>query len=302
MEKQRRLCIMISARDRNNLTLKTIESIRLNSKRFDDIIIYVFDNLSKDINNRMNIFSKLLEENIIQYYSFDTKCSTTSCFPKSILFQRWLQMIKIDIQIKTIKKLDSNFKHYFALIDNDMILCPDWDRYFIAACDQITKYEPNIKFLVKFPGGVNQNNSKKYRLECKDKYTEANQFDVFCNNHGGSSGFWFMSYDMLKDLEWPIELLSDSHLKFKKQDVFTWKFLNEKYPNKNYVAAVGPPNDTYPLVLHLGLKLGSICNSLSMNRYGAQYEHINKLDSNINNVSVGELIKLYKNETWATKW
>ena len=302
MEKQKRLCVMIPARDRINLTLKTIESIRLNSKRFNDIVIYVFDNLSKNVNERMTKFSNLLEQNIIQYYSFDTKYSTTSCFPKSIIFQRWIQMVKTDIQIKNIKRIDSNFKNYFSLVDNDMIFCPEWDRYFITACDQITKYEPGIKFLVKFPGGVNPNDAKKYRLECKDKITEANQFDVFCNKHGGSSGFWFMTYDMLKELEWPIELLSDSYLKFKKQDVFTWKFLTDKDPNTNYVAAVSPPSNRTPLILHLGLKWGSLCNSLSMNRYESQFDHIDKLDSNLEKVSVPEIIKLYKDEIWATKW
>jgi len=87
------LYVMIPCRDRLYMTQKTIESIHKYSPVFKRISIYCFDNLSNMDNDRFSHFQRLLKEEKISYYSYDTSESLTNCFGKIITFQRWIQMM-----------------------------------------------------------------------------------------------------------------------------------------------------------------------------------------------------------------
>ena len=65
---KRRLYVIIPCRDRLILTQKCIESLWENSKLFNEIHIYVFDNKSDLDTDRFKIFQQLLKEGKIQYY------------------------------------------------------------------------------------------------------------------------------------------------------------------------------------------------------------------------------------------
>ena len=80
-----RLSVLLTARDRLVLTQKTIESINKSTTLFKEVNIYVFDNLSNPSPERFAIFSKLLKDGKIKYYSYDTMTSLTNCFAKAIV-------------------------------------------------------------------------------------------------------------------------------------------------------------------------------------------------------------------------
>ena len=132
-----KLTVCLTSRDRQILTQKAIESLHTYSTIFDEIDIYVFDNLSVATPERFSIFSRLLKDKKIKFYSYDTKDTLSHCFGKSVIFERWLHMLDIDLKIKNSQKIKED--RYFLLMDNDMIVSENWDQYFICASDFIEK-------------------------------------------------------------------------------------------------------------------------------------------------------------------
>ena len=194
------LNVMISCRDRINLTQKTIESVHKYSTIFQKIRIFCFDNLSCLDSERLSIFQKLLKEGLIQYYSFDTSESLYNCFGKTISFQRWIQMMKDEIIIlnqhqKNIREKEKTFsEYYYLLLDNDMILCDKWDQYFVSAADCC---KDCAYFLVKWPGGCLDKNRPFEKNKILNKFNPSETFEVINDHVGGSSALWFMTKRML---------------------------------------------------------------------------------------------------------
>jgi len=301
-----RLSVLLTSRDRPILTQKCIESIHKTSKLFKEVNIYVFDNLSNPDEKRLGLFSKLLKEEKIKYYSYDTPISLCDCFGKAIAYNRWINMMKTEHDIREVTKTNS-LKDYYILIDNDMILGPDWDKFFITANDELLSREPDIHFMVKYPGGLTERNinkpsSNKYKLTTPNNI----EFDVVCTNWGGGSGFWFMNYEQLLKTKWETELFSNVYKRFKRHDTISWSRINNKSKNIiNYVAGIKPPDDN-PLVLHIGGVLNcSMCNVLTK-QGPSEYK---KVKSNfiikelaLANMSSLDIYNKYKSFKTATDW
>lgn len=262
-----RLSVIIPTRDRNILTIKAIESVRKTSKLFKEVNIYVFDNLTNPSIKRIELFSKLLSDRKIQYYSYDTDISLNSCFAKAIVFQRWIQMMKTSHELKVHTDRNNMLEDYYLLLDSDMIIGDGWDKYFLAANKSLDKTEPDLHFFVKFIGGIPKSArehpaTRTYNITCPN----GEEFKTMCSIHGGGSGFWFMNYSQLCKLEWPIEGLLNTYKQFKRQDTTSWALIKQKYnmtPTR-YVAGVIPPDKENPLVLHIGEVLKtSMCNVLN---------------------------------------
>ena len=262
-----RLSVIIPTRDRTILTQKAIESVRKTSKLFKEVHIYVFDNLTNPTPRRLELFSKLLSDGKIQYYSYDTDTSINSCFAKAFVFQRWIQMMKTSHLLREYTDKDNKLEDYYLLLDSDMILGPGWDKYFVTANKKLIDSEPELHFFVKFIGGIPKSArehpvTRTHRLVCDD----GEEFDVMCSIHGGGSGFWFSNFSQLCKLEWPISGFLNTYKRFKRQDTTSWFLIKKKYnmvPTR-YVAGVIPPEKYNPLVLHIGETLKcSMCNVLN---------------------------------------
>jgi len=294
-----RLNVCIPARDRTVLTLKCIESIHGTSKLFTDINVYVFDNLSNMDISRMNMFSKLLATNQIKHYSYDTSQSTYDCFPKPIIFRRWASMMIDQYELYNKIGKEPNIKDVYMLLDNDMILGPDWDSYFITALDNILKYSKEIKFIVKYPGGIPlkfREHAPSFKLT--NRYKNNEEFEVITSNFGGGSGCWVMDIKMLKYLTWSIEEISKTLGKFKGHDTATWARIRKEFNDTQYVAAVKPRNlDTNPLIIHMGA--GSMCMSLNKNEYGTARSKFSGEESKYRDMSYSEIFQQNKGKgTW----
>ncbi len=295
-----KLSILLPTRDRPLATQKVIESIYENTTLFSEIDIYVFDNLSSLENNRMDIFQSLLKEGRIKYYSYDTSTSLSDCFGKGIAFKRWIGMMRDTHEVlakKNPQKLESEIR-YYLLVDSDMLLGPKWDQFFISAIRQIPKSEHLIHYIVQLPGGVPAS-SRKYARKCKiaNQFT-GEQFTLWFAGFGGGSGFWFMDYNMLTMLEWSYHDLANTYNSFKKHDSTTWTKIRAKIgvgDDLKYVCAIELPIGHGPLVLHLGSKIGSICNSETNSRsYANERSSFFKRESNFMNLSVKELFEQNK--------
>lgn len=288
------LSVMITSRDRLNLTLKCIDSIWLNSSVFHKINIYLFDNLSEIDEKRSKMFFSLLESNKICYYSYDTINSSYNCFSKAVSFFRWCEMMKIKREIQILSKTFSEDQiDYFLLLDNDFILCPTWGEYFISAIKQVK--EKNLHFLVPRPGGI----PTRYIEKGPPPYVIRNLFDctqyfkVKMAGGGGSSGFWFMGYDNLMRTKWDVETLVKTYNLNKRHDTETWDRINRIYGKINYVGAIFDTKN-WPLALHLGSQCGSVCNSLTRNKYNEVKNNIEEKDESFGSMSVQEIIEMYK--------
>jgi len=297
------LSVLLTTRDRPILTQKVIESLHENSKVFEEIDIYVFDNLSLLDDNRLKLFQDMLKDGIIKYYSFDTKTSLNECFGKAVAFKRWGSMIE-DIQQVNIKRNERKLREetrYYVLIDSDMLLGSGWDEYFISAMTQIPKEEPHIHYLVQWPGGIPRGAREQARHYPAINAFTGDQFSLGIAGFGGGSGFWFMTYDMLQSMRWNHSDLALTFKHFKKHDTTTWNKIRKKigpHDKFKYVCGVMLPDDKDPVVLHLGGQIGSICNSES--RVSSNYERDRKdffeREKYMESIPINELFESYKNK------
>jgi hypothetical protein len=295
-----RLNVCLPCRDRTTLTKKCIESIHINSKNFSEINIYAYDNISIPDQSRLKMFSDLLNQGRIKYYSFDTSLSTLNCFPKPVIFNRWIDMMMLDKNFRTLCGKINGSKDIYMLSDNDMIYGPQWDEYMLSALEEVDLKYKSIKYLVKYPGGITKKSiDNGIKIKARNIKSATHYIDVILSSFGGGSGFWFMSYNMLQRLKWDTNELIKVYNKFKGHDINTWDKLSKENRGHPYVATVVPDNmDENPLVIHLGNEVGSICNSL--NRKDSNYdserlENIKKDEAYLN-MSIDEIWKNNKDK------
>lgn len=293
---KRRLYVCIPCRDRIILTQKCIESLWETTKLFNEIFIYVFDNKSDLDNDRLSIFQELLKTHKIQYYSYDTEYTLFNCFGKSVVFQRWIDMMLIQKEVRDFKKVDPQFMHYYMLVDNDFIFGLNWDSYFITVADKISDYNKDTHFIVKFPSGIhvdrksmNETNS----IILRNNFTNQ-PFKVYFSSKAGSSGMWFMTSEMLKLLKWKYYHFEHTFNSDKKHDTGTWSIIHSEKGKINYVSAIIPP-DHERLLIHLGGEIGSLCNKLQSKQYDDRIKmQLQKREEEIRNMNVYELFEKYK--------
>ena len=295
-----KLCleVMIPVRERIHITQKCIESIHDNSKIFNNINISVFDNNSiLENNSRLSIFQNLLSQGKIKYYSYDTDVSSHNCFGKAVAFKRWIQYMKTDDELRKLKQIHPPEKNYYMLVDNDFIMGPRWDEFFISTVDQIQKYEKETRFIVQSPGGVVQSHRDNGNTITLTNLFTRESFDTLSCSGGGSSGLWFMNYDMLSKLEWEVQYLAHTYKQNKRHDSTTWiKIKNEIPANSNYVTGIIVPDYLSPFALHMSSSefCTSICNKLTNRTFDQEYTSILDMDEKIKDLSHQELYEIHK--------
>jgi hypothetical protein len=209
--------------------------------------------------------------------------------------------VRLDREINKSKKE----LHYFLLIDNDMLVGPNWDKYFVSA---VIPKHPNyscVFYCVKYPGGIPVGARDSERREnVHNIFNPDEKFEVAYAYGGGGSGFWFMGADMISKHRWGIPEVLNTHNKFKKHDTTMWEVINRQFSSNKvrFVSAVIPPNpEENPLVIHLGPIVGSMCNTLTNNTYSEKKKMFEESELElIKNYSVSELFEKYKHK--CQKW
>lgn len=289
------LKVMIPCRDRSILTKKCIESIHENTKRFDEIQIYCFDNLSSLESGRFSMFENLLKRNLISFYSYDTMNSLNDCFGKSVAYKRWLDMINNDLKVNATVKIKDR-EHYYMLLDNDMIVCPKWDDYFISA---LSGEKPTTYFLVKYPGGTSKQKNLEKKTKVKNVFNSKEEIDIQYGLGGGGSGFWFMNESMMKKqlCRWTSIEVAQTHKLYKRHDSTMWRsIIKTTGVGSSYFIRVIAPDPKYPLVLHLGSVFGSMCNSLMKEQYKREQIKFEADEQQLKNLDVSQIIEKFNKD------
>jgi len=291
------LHVCLPCRDRLILTQKTIESIHYNFKQFKNINIYVFDNYSIPSPDRMMVFSKLLQSGKICYYSYDTAISTHNCFPKAVIFKRFTDMMNEKRFINQQRGVDLNCKDVYLLTDNDMIYGPRADEYFLTSLDIIEQKYPFINFLVKYPGGIPKAaRDQSMYIDIQNKFKKTEEFKICMGGAGGGGGCWVMSHRMLNMIKWTDADILKVYGKFKMHDVITWRNIKSRQgSNSLYVAGIMPINSKEnPLVIHMGGKVGSVCNALTNRKYGELKQRQKIKEEELLNISAIDIFNSHK--------
>lgn len=309
MYKGMRLSVCIPTRDREILTSKAIESVIKTSKSFSDLRIYVFDNLSNPTTSRIQLFSSLLSDGKIQYYSYDSMKSLQSCFGKAYIFKRWIQMIKTEHELREYTDKENQLEDFYLLLDSDMILGNGWSDLFVQANRELRDLEPHLHYFVKYIGGVPKSAREHPVTRTHDlKTRDGIEFKVMCAINCGGSGMWFSSYDQLCKLEWSVQALINTYKKYKRHDSVSWALIRNKFKGipTRYVAAVIPPYPENPLVLHIGEVLKtSMCNVLNQGgpkAYNREKHNFYIKELELKDMSAKEIYDKYKMLDSATIW
>lgn len=304
-----RLSVCIPTRDREILTSKAIESVIKTSKQFNDCRIYVYDNLSNPTPSRIQLFSKMLQDEKIQYYSYDSMKSICECFGKAYIFKRWIQMMKTEHEFRKYTDKGNELEDFYILLDSDMLLGDGWSDYFITANRELRSLEPNLHYFVKYIGGVPKASREHPETRTHSLQTDTGvEFKTMCAVFGGGSGFWCMSYDQLCKMEWPTPALLNTYKQYKRHDSVSWGLLRAKFKGvpTRYVGAVIPQDPENPLVLHMGEVLKtSMCNVLTQQgprEYARQKHNFEIKELQLKDMSAKEIYDKYKHLKSATEW
>lgn len=300
----KRLNVFISTLDRTILTEKCIRGVIQNSASFDNIDIYAYDTGSTMNADRLAMFERLLKSKSVKQYTYLSKDSMNNIFGKAYAFNMWITAMDIHISEKNIDKAKRlNCVDYYLVIDNDMLLSPEWDKCFIEASDHDERTNGITYFTTPFPGGipnVKRDDRKFGKLKTCEFTTE---------NCGGGSGFWFMSSSQFMRTHsiWKKYKIHEKCYNYhKRHDSETWKAIKNNDGDINYNLSV--KTDT-PTVIHLGglPEVGSICVSLSYPgdgdmRYGMTKRRSERFEREIADMSVNELFDRFKRDERTTLW
>jgi len=273
--------ICICVRNRLGITKKCIEAItkHTNSKKYE---IYIYDNLTNyRLNDHFTYFNKLFQKDIIQQYTVNSDKSTFNAFSKVVAINQFGHHHLMDPR--------RNDFEFIVLLDNDMIVMPDWDLYLYDAWKFLkSKNDKYIKIVTQFPGGIKHAVIQPYKIRDANVYT----------GKLGGSGFWAVNTDFFNDVGF-LNCANFINI-HKKHDQLYWLKLARASRNNNYILAINER-----IVLHAGGIAGSVCNSLTK-----QSNSLNKLekikfkevDAKIEKLTFDEFFSSVKDKSKLFKW
>jgi len=230
--------VFISVRNRLSITKKCIIALYRYTKL--PLQIHIYDNLTNyKIREHFEYAYNLYKNGLIASYNFNTKESTFNAFSKAISFN----------QFGTLHCMDPNKNDYdfLLILDNDIIVLPDWDLKVKSAFEYI-KNRKEIKIVSQITSGI------KNAIKLDDKIYN-NTIEMSAGKNGGS-GFWCIRPNFFED----VGFLDAKNLvgKHKGHDIYYWRLLDKASNNKPYILGLHTK-----LCIHCGGMTGSICNVMS---------------------------------------
>ncbi len=230
--------IMITCRNRLAITQKCIESIVKHSK--EEFHIYIYDNLtSYRIDEHFSYFNELYKSGIIKQVTFNTPSSTFFAFSKAVSSNMF--------GLQHMQDPKKNEFSFLVLMDNDMIVTPEWDEKIKRVWKIVNKTNLNhIKIISQCPGGI----KPKIPLDLGTTDISA------VTGKLGGSGLWTTRSNFFED----VGLLDLRSLvgHNKKHDQMYWHLMDKKSGGKNYILGIQTK-----LAYHCGAICGSVCNQLT---------------------------------------
>ena len=266
--------VFMSIRNRLAITKKCVQALFKHSST--PFQLYCYDNLTHyKIEEHFNYFCKLYEKGFITQVTFNTKESTFDAFSKVVASN----------QFGLLHEQDPNKDSYdfLLLLDNDIIVTPDFDKVLKQAWKDIRKMKlKNVKVIGQLPGGI------KHKTVLEQKIAG---FEAKSGKFGGS-GLWSVRPDFFRDIGFIDVKMSVGQV--KRHDQIYWQLLERTTGGQNYILGLGTK-----LGVHCGKFAGSVCNTLSRNRTNhdkLKLIEFEKAEEKIGKMSFDEFYKKIQND------
>jgi len=272
--------IFISVRNRLAITQKCITAIKRHSKLKHQI--YIYDNASNHLlEDHFLYFYHLYNSKQITQVTFTTEKSTFNAFSKASTCNFFGQQHEQDPK--------KDIYNYLVMMDNDIIVTPNWDAKLLEAWKYVDKHKMNnVKVIGQRPGGI--------------KNVGPTVYEISKNLRGkvgvlGGSGLWSVRSNFFKD----VGFLDLRRLvgEDKKHDQLYWGLLSRSSKGKPYIMGL-----MTKLGYHCGPIAGSVCNRLTRNRNAPipKKDELIKLENNENKVASFDFDTFYKKITTEEKY
>jgi hypothetical protein len=268
--------IFLTVRNRLAITKKCITAIQKHSTM--PYQLYVYDNQTNyKPEEHFTYFSNLYKKGLITQITFNTDASTFNAFSKAAACNMFGLLHQQDPKQKEYS--------FLLILDNDVILTPEWDLKLKTAWKHIRKNKlNNVKVIGQSPGGI------------KGKKTVININKELSGRTGklGGSGLWSVQPNFFGDIGLLDLKLLVGH--DKKHDQHYWQLLDRSTNGEPYILAL----DT-KLGIHCGKMSGSVCNRLTRNKNKSEKEKLElikfvKAEEKIDNLTFDEFFKLIHND------
>ena len=277
--------IVMCVRNRLAITRKSIEALYRHTK--SPFQLHIYDNISTyKVKDHFQYFWKLYEQGNITKVTFNTEASTYNAFSKAVAINSFGHDHEQD---PNKDKCD-----FITMIDNDMIVTPNWDETVKDISFYIDKHNLNNIFITtQYPGGM------KKIIDLPNEYKE-NKIAI---GKLGGSGFWNVKTDFFKKVGYlDIKMLIGQN---KRHDQLYWRLLDKASGGENYIIGTDKR-----LVYHLGGLAGSVCNMLTKHKAQKTKPENTRLkelefkevDDKIDKMSFDEFYNMVQRETKYHGW
>lgn len=250
--------IMMTVRNRLEMTKKTIEALEKHTKGKYEL--YIYNNLTDHkLDSHVVYFNKLYKEGRVAQVVYNSKKSTFSAFSKAVSI----------VQFGTQHLFDPRKDEYdyLVIMDNDIVVMPGWDKVFKKVWKEIKAKGLNTKHKVvtQYPGGIIDPRPEIPQGPQKlggMPYRNLGGFETSVGVCGGS-GFWTMLPDFFNDVGFlPIAPLVG---KDNADDQVYWGLMQQKSGDRQYIVGVKEE-----MAFHCGGDFGSVCNILREQHRGKE--------------------------------
>jgi len=272
--------VFLSVRNRLAITKMCIESIKRHTTTPHQI--YVYDNYTTHlVDEHFQYFCDLYKKGSISQVTFTKPEATFNAFSKASTCNFWGRQHEEDPQ------KDSYF--FLVMLDNDIILAPDWDMKLRQAWKFVAKNNlANIKIIGQYPGGIKERDSATYKI---------GEIEAITGKLGGS-GLWSVRPNFFKD----VGFLNLKQLvgQDKRHDSLYWSSIGKSSNGKPYIMGLNTK-----MAFHCGGQFGSVCNILTRNRNNPQKNDLiafKKSEELLQNVSFDEFYDSIKDNHALCNW
>jgi len=230
--------IFLTVRNRFAITQKCLESIFRHTR--STYQIYVYNNQTNYlIGDHFKYMLKLFNKGLLTQVTFNTDASTFNAFSKASACNMF--------GLQHEQDPEKNSYDFLLMLDNDIILTPDWDQHLIRAWNYVNKKKLNhIKVIGQLPGGIKAKNEVHNITE--DLLGKAGML--------GGSGLWSVRPNFFTDVGLlPLKTLVGQN---KRHDQLYWQLLQKASGTRNYIMGLNKK-----LGIHCGRVAGSVCNTLT---------------------------------------
>ena len=261
--------VFMSIRNRLAITKKCVQALYKHSSM--PFQLFCYDNLTHyKIEDHFKYFRKLYEKGFIAQVTFNTSMSTFNAFSKVVASNMFGLLHEQDP--------DKDNCDFLLLLDNDIILMPDFDQALKRAWKDVRKMKlKNVKVIGQLPGGIKQKTVLEHKIA---------GFTAKIGKLGGS-GIWSIRSDFFRDVGLIDVKKSVGHV--KRHDQEYWRLMDQSTGGQGYILGLGTK-----LGVHCGKFAGSICNVLARNKKTPgklKLIEFEKAEEKINSMSFEEFYK-----------